>query len=84
MISTAIPLRANRILMLTQIAFSGFFSTCAVAQTTAPLPTYPCQPVAYLFRHAEDKDNEKVEIENKNEDQDEGLSKNIKTNKKTN
>jgi hypothetical protein len=58
MISTAIPLRANRILMLTQIAFSGFFSTCAVAQTTAPLPTYPCQPVAYLFRHAEDKDNE--------------------------
>jgi len=58
MISTAIPLRANRILLLTQIAFSGFFSTCAVAQTTAPLPTYPCQPVAYLFRHAEDIDTD--------------------------
>ena len=57
MISTAIkliPLRPNRILLLTQIAFSGVLSTCAVAQTTAPLPTYPCQPVAYLFRHAED------------------------------
>jgi hypothetical protein len=57
MISTAIkliPLRPNRILLLAQIAFSGVFSTCAVAQTTAPLPTYPCQPVVYLFRHAED------------------------------
>jgi hypothetical protein len=61
MISTAIkviPLRPNRILLLTQIAFSGVFSTCAVAQTTVPLPTYPCQPVAYLFRHAEDIDTD--------------------------
>jgi hypothetical protein len=61
MISTAIkvmPLRPNRILLLAQIAFSGVFSTCAVAQTTALLPTYPCQPVVYLFRHAEDIDTD--------------------------
>ena len=61
MISTAIkviPLRPNRILLLAQIAFSGVFSTCAVAQTPVPLPTYPCQPVAYLFRHAEDIDSD--------------------------
>jgi len=61
MISTAIKvmlLRQNRILLLAQIAFSGVFSTWAVAQTTAPLPTYPCQPVAYLFRHAEDIDTD--------------------------
>ena len=61
MISTAIkliPLRPNRILLLAQIAFSGVFSTCAVAQTPVPLPTYPCQPVVYLFRHAEDIDTD--------------------------